>query len=444
MSGRDHRGSGGGRPPRLLLAVLCAAAVANVYYAQPLLERFAADLAIPTSVVGWVVTLSQLGYLVGLVVLVPLGDVISRRVLIAVQLAATAVGTGIAATASTATGLFVGVAIAGLFSVVVQIVVAFAAAISDPAERGRTIGVVTSGVVVGIILARTVSGAVADLAGWRVVYLGSAALCAALAVAAAVALPRDGHRGRRRGYLAALASVVVLTATNRIFRVRAGMAFFVFASFGVLWSGIALPLSAAPWHLSTTGIGLFGVAGLAGALGAARAGRWADRGHGQIVTGAALLLLVASWAATGQTTSSLLLLAVGVVVLDFAVQAVHVTSQNQIVATRPDDSSRLIGSYMVFYSLGSALGAVTTTTLYARAGWGAVSLAGAGYATAALALWGIDQLIQRRHAAAPHGMRRLRPARTPGTGITADRRGQLHLRPRRHQRRMVPAQDGRR
>jgi predicted MFS family arabinose efflux permease len=392
------------RPPRLLLAVLCAAGVANVYYAQPLLARIGTDLAIPVSDLGWVVALSQLGYLVGLVVLVPLGDVLSRRVLIAAQLVATAVGTTIAATAPTATGLLVGVTIAGLFSVVVQIAVAFAAAISDPAERGRTIGVVTSGVVVGIILARTVSGAVADLAGWRAVYLASAVLCAALAMAAAAALPRDRHRehahpdehGRRRRYLAALASVVALTATNRAFRVRAGMTFFLFASFGVLWSGIALPLSAAPWHLSTTEIGLFGLAGLAGVLGAARAGRWADRGHGHVVTAAALLLLIASWAAIGQTTSSLLSLIVGVVVLDLAVQAVHVTSQNDIIATRPDAGSQLIGSDGVFYSLGSALGAATTTTLYDHAGWGVVSLTGAGYAAAALAVWCVDQLLLRR------------------------------------------------
>lgn len=225
---------------------------------------------------------------------------------------------------------------------------------------------------------------------------------------AAATLPRDGHRehdhehSRRRVYLTALASVVVLTATNRTFRVRAAMTFFLFASFGVLWSGIALPLSAAPWRLSTTAIGLFGVAGLAGVMGASRAGRWVDRGHGQVVTVTALVLLIASWAAIGQTTSSLLLLGVGVVVLDFAVQAVHVTSQNQIVATRPEAGSRLIGSYMVFYSLGSALGAVTTTTLYDRSGWGVVSLAGAGYAAAALAVWGIDQAIRRRPVAAAY------------------------------------------
>lgn len=404
-------------PPRLLLALLCAAAVANVYYAQPLLGRIGGDLGIATSDLGWVVTLSQAGYLAGLVILVPLGDLMSRRGLITLQLLATAVGTTVAGTASSAFALFVGVTVAGLFSVVVQVTVAFAADLADPAERGRTIGVVTSGVVTGIILARTVSGALADVAGWHAVYLGSAVACAGLAIVAAMRLPHDARRPgahRMRSYLIALASVPLLAAGNRIFRVRAAMTLFLFASFGVLWSGIALPLGAPPWNLSTTTIGLFGVAGLAGALAAARAGRWADRGHGDTVTVAALMLLIASWAAIGRLGDSLLLLAVGVVALDFAVQAVHVTSQDRIVATRPDAGSRLIGGYMVFYSLGSGLGAITTTALYDRAGWTAVSLAGAGYAVLALAVLGIDRIWR----AAEHA----RPAPCPAIA-TCDHRG---------------------
>jgi predicted MFS family arabinose efflux permease len=196
-----------------------------------------------------------------------------------------------------------------------------------------------------------------------------------------------------RTYATALASVGVLTVTNRVFRVRAVMTLFLFASFGVLWSGISLPLSGSPWHLSTSEIGLFGIAGLAGTLGAARAGAWSDRGHGGAVTAVALAVLIGSWAATGQAPRSLVLLVLGVVLLDAAVQAVHVTSQNQIVATRPAASSRLIGSYMVFYSVGSALGAVTATTLYATAGWTAVSTAGALYAVATLVVWTIDRFV---------------------------------------------------
>jgi predicted MFS family arabinose efflux permease len=383
------------RPVKVLLAAICAVAVANVYYAQPLLGRLGSELSIPTGELGLVVGAGQVGYLLGLVVLLPLGDLVSRRALTVGLLAATAAGTGLAGFSANRTLLLAGLLVAGFFSVVVQVSVAYAAALSDRTERGRNIGVVTSGVVVGIILARTVSGTVADLAGWRAVYLGTAVLSLALAALAFRRLPAETRAvaNPARTYATALASVGVLTVTNRVFRVRAVMTLFLFASFGVLWSGISLPLSGSPWHLSTSEIGLFGIAGLAGTLGAARAGAWSDRGHGGAVTAVALAVLIGSWAATGQAPRSLVLLVLGVVLLDAAVQAVHVTSQNQIVATRPAASSRLIGSYMVFYSVGSALGAVTATTLYATAGWAAVSTAGALYAVAALVVWTIDRVV---------------------------------------------------
>jgi predicted MFS family arabinose efflux permease len=377
----------------LLLAGLCAVSVANIYYAQPLLERIGAGLSIPAGQLGWVVAVGQAGYLVGLAALVPLGDWVSRRKLIAAQLVLAGAGTAVAATSAGPAGLFAGIGIAGVFSVAVQVAVAYTAALSSPGERGRNIGFVTSGVVIGIIMARTMAGLVAELAGWRAVYLASALASAAMAVLAWLLLPDDRRRERPRSYGAAVASVAILTATNRVFRTRAAIAFFLFASFGVLWSGLALPLSHAPWHLSTAQIGLFGFAGLAGTLGAARAGRWADRGRAAPVTVLALAVLIASWWFTGQAGHSLWLAAAGAVLLDFAVQAVHVTSQNLIVAETPESSSRIIASYMICYSLGSALGAVTTAALYERAGWPASATLGACYAAAALAVWIVDRVI---------------------------------------------------
>ncbi|MGQ4270191.1 MFS transporter [Nocardiopsis changdeensis] len=378
---------------RGLLAVLCAVAVANVYYAQPLVERIGADLGIPEAGTGAVVAAAQAGYLVGLVLLVPLGDLVDRRALIAVQLAAVAAGCALVALATGSAVLLAGMAVVGLFSVVVQVAVAHVAAVSGPAERGRNMGTVTGGVVVGVILARTVSGTVADLADWRWVYAGSAVLVTVLAAAVVALPPARRARGRSLagGYARAVASVFTLTATDRVFRVRALVCLFLFASFGVLWSGMALPLGAGPWHLSTTQIGLFGLVGAAGALGAARAGRWADRGLGGAVTTGSLAAAVAAWPLIGQAGNSLVWFAAGVVVLDFAVQAVHVTSQDRIVAADPGSSGRTIGAYMVFYSSGSALGAVTAAWVYAQAGWGAVSVLGAAYAGAALAVWLADR-----------------------------------------------------
>ena len=344
------------------------------------------DLGVPAELTGWIVAIGQVGYLAGLVLLVPLGDVVDRRRLIAVHLALTAAGMILTASASAAWVAFVGLAAAGVFAVVVQIAVAYAASVSPPAERGRNIGVVTSGVVVGILGARIVTGTLAEVWGWRSVYAVLAALALGLAALVLVVLPSEERTDRPVGYRRAVVPLGGLFG-QRIFLTRGLIAFFLFASFGTLWSGLSLSLTDVPWQLSESEIGLFGIAGLAGALGAARAGRWADVGRTAPVTGVALALLVLSWAAIAQLPWSLWLLVVGIVVLDFAVQAVHVGNQHLLTAAHPDRTSSVIGGYMVFYSLGSALGAAATTAVLTAHGWTGSSLLGAGFAACALVVW---------------------------------------------------------
>ncbi|MEU1006763.1 MFS transporter [Streptomyces tibetensis] len=370
---------------KVLFAVVCAVAVATVYAGQPLLAQVGDDLGVPDADLGWIVTSGQLGYLAGLALLVPLGDMVDRRRLIAGHLVLAAVGTVLAALAAGTWLLLVGLAVAGLFAVVVQTTVAYAAALVTPDERGRTLGMVTSGVVIGILGGRIAAGALAALWGWRSVYAALAVLLVALAHLVMRLLPPD-PRTDRFTYREVLASLSRLFR-ERLFLARGLMAFFLFASFGTLWSGLALPLGSAPWHLSTAQIGLFGIAGLAGALGAARAGRWADAGFVRAVTGGALVLLIASWPAIGQASWSLWLLGVGVLVLDFAVQAVHVSNQHLLAAAFPHRTSSVIGGYMIFYSLGSALGATATTTAFAITGWTGSSIIGAAFAVCALLVW---------------------------------------------------------
>ncbi|UBU08571.1 MFS transporter [Nonomuraea gerenzanensis] len=364
---------------RAVLALVCAVAVSVVYGIQPVIEAAGRDLGLDEGSLGWLVAAGQIGYLAGLVLLVPLGDLVDRRRLITVHLLLTAAGAGVAAIAPVAAVAIAGLALAGLFAVVVQITVAYVAAVSPAGERGRNIGAVTSGVVVGILGVRVVAGTLGEHAGWRVVYLVIAGLCAALALAARLTLEPELRRPRA-SYGDALSELVRLAAGDRLLLSRGLVAFFLFASFGTLWSGLALPLGDAPWHLGSTEAGLFGLAGLTGALGAARAGRWADRGRAPAVTCWALAVLAASWLLIAQAGSSLWLLIAGVVVLDFAVQAVHVSNQHLLTTARPDRSSGVIGAYMACYSLGSALGAVTTTWAYSAAGWTAASLLGAAYA----------------------------------------------------------------
>ncbi|MYW97946.1 MFS transporter [Amycolatopsis rubida] len=379
---------------RTVFAAVCAVAVASIYAAQPVLAEIGTDLGVPGAGLGWIVAAGQLGYLAGLAALVPLGDLVDRRKLIAVHLLLTAVGAALAAVATQTWLLLTGLVLAGLFAVVVQTTVAYAAALSTPEERGRTLGVVTSGVVIGILGARVAAGALAELRGWRSVYVALAVLLVTLAGLVLKTMPPD-PRPEGTTYRQVLNSLGGLFR-KPLFLSRGLIAFFLFASFGALWSGLSLPLAEEPWNLGTAQIGLFGLVGLAGALGAARAGHWADRGRASLVTGGALVLLAVSWLAIGQP--SLWLLGLGVLVLDFAVQAVHVSNQHLLTAAHPDRTSSVIGGYMIFYSLGSALGAAATTAAFAGAGWAGSAVLGAAFAGCAFAVWATARRRTRTRA----------------------------------------------
>jgi predicted MFS family arabinose efflux permease len=383
------------RPLVALFAVACGLAVANVYYAHPVLDAMAASFGIDEATVGIVVTVTQVGYAVGLILVVPLGDVLDRRRLIVAQfvlLTAALVVVGAAPSSGVLLGAMV---LVGVLAVVTQVLVAFAATLAGEHERGAVVGTVTSGVVIGILLARTFAGAVTDVAGWRAVYLASGALTLALSALLLRYLPSATRPARRIGYGRLLRSMLSMYRTEPTLRTRAALAMLIFAAFNVLWASLLLPLREPPHSMSHGAIGLFGLAGAAGALGAARAGRLADRGFGRITTGAALALLLVSWVPIALVRHSLLALVVGLIALDFAVQAVHVTSQSLIYRIDPAARSRLVGAYMVFYSIGSAGGAIASTTVYARAGWTGVCALGAAISATALAVWAHAELIRR-------------------------------------------------
>lgn len=378
-----------------LFAVTCAMAVANVYFAQPLLESMATSLSVSPGAIGIVVTATQAGYVLGLLFIVPLGDLLNRKKLILTQLLLSALALCAVGLAQDWGMLLGAMMLVGLMAVVVQVVVAYVATLALPEQRGEVVGTVTSGVVLGILLARFVSGAVADLAGWRGVYFVSAALMIGMALVLLRTMPASPAAPAKGGYWALLRSVYQLYLTERTLRVRGTFALLIFAAFSVLWTSMVLPLSAPALSLSHTQIGLFGLAGVAGALAAARAGRLADRGLGNRTTGVALLLLTVSWLPTAFVESSLLAMVVGVVLLDFAVQAVHVTNQSLIFAARPDAQSRLVGAYMCFYSIGSGLGAIAATYVYAHFGWVAVCILGAAISASALLYWIYLELTSR-------------------------------------------------
>lgn len=371
----------------LLFAIACGLAVGNVYYAQPLLDAMAEAFAMAPATIGIVITLTQIGYGLGLVLLVPLGDLLNRRRLIVTQTLLSTAALLMIALAPNSVWLLLGMTLTGLLAVVTQVLVAYAATLAVPAQRGRVVGVVTSGIVVGILLARTIAGVMADLAGWRAIYLLSAGLTLLMALLLLRVLPRDEAAQPPSGYVELIASVFSLFRQEPVLRQRAILALLTFASAMVLWTPMVLPLAAPPLSLSHSEIGLFGLAGAAGALAAARAGHLADRGLGQWVSGLSLLLMVASWLPIALTQSSLWALLLGVITLDLGLQAVHVTSQSMIYNVRPEAQSRLTAGYMLFYSIGSALGSITSTAMYAWAGWTGVCLLGAAINAVALSYW---------------------------------------------------------
>ena len=373
----------------LLFAVASGLAVANAYFAHPLLDVMAADLGLPSATIGLVVGATQVGYGLGLIFLVPVGDLLDRRKLVIVQSLLSVAALFCVGFASTGLALLVAMAAMGFFAVVTQAFVAYAASLASPARRGEVVGTVTSGIVLGILLARVVAGALADVSGWRAVYLLSAALTLMIAAVLFYVLPPQPGRGERLSYPKLIGSLVTVFLQERVLRVRAILAMLIFADVTILLTPLVLPLSAPPFSLSHTAIGLFGLAGAAGALGAARAGRWTDRGHGERVTGIALVLMLVSWLPIALLSHSILWLIAGMLILDFGLQAVHVTNQGLIYRVRPEAQSRLTAAYMVFYSIGSALGSSSSTVVYAHYGWTSVCLLGATIAASALVFWAV-------------------------------------------------------
>ncbi|MFE9279463.1 MFS transporter [Paenibacillus glucanolyticus] len=375
----------------LLFAVACGMSVANIYFAQPLLDELSNEFNMDYSIIGILITVTQVFYALGLLLLVPLGDLLNQRRLIIAQMAISIMALVIVGTASSGTMLFAGLALVGLLAVVTQTIVAFAATTAAPAERGRVVGMVTSGVVIGILLARTISGILKDLAGWRSVYLVSAALMLLMVYALYKVMPDGERKVKTVPYSQLLKSVLMLFLQERLLRIRAVLAMLIFTAFSMLWTPLALPLSSPPLSLSHSAIGAFGLVGVVGALAAAKAGKLADRGYGQRTTGIALFLLLLSWLPISYTEQSLFALVIGIVLLDLAVQAVHVTNQSMIFALRPQARSRMVAGYMIFYSIGSAAGSIASTHIYGQYGWHGVCVLGASVSAFALIFWVITK-----------------------------------------------------
>ena len=374
----------------LLLAAASAFSVANVYYVQPLLDAIAHDFSISLAAVGMVITVTQLGCALALLLVVPLGDRLNRHRLLAGQQLGLIGALLLVGWAHSAPWLLVGMLLVGLLgTAMTQGLIAYAAALAAPQERGRVVGAAQGGVVLGLLLARTLSGALADVGGWRTVYFFSAGVTLVLLPILSRLLPAPHTTPSTLSYPALLRSMLSLLLHDRTLQIRGMLALLMFGAFSLFWSSLVLPLSQAPFNFSHAAVGAFGLVGAVGALAAVRAGHLADRGLGlgQAASGVCLLLLTLAWLPLGLLGSGLVWLVAGIVLLDLAGQAIHVLNQSMIFSAHPQSHSRLVGCYMLFYAVGSGLGAFAGTHMYAWAGWSGVCWLGAGVSLSALLFW---------------------------------------------------------
>ena len=373
-------------PLVLIMAVATGLAVASNYYAQPLLPTMARAFGVTPARAGLVVTTAQVGYGLGLLLVVPLGDLVERRGLVLGMSLLTAAGLVITALAPTMTMVLAGTALTGLCSVVAQVLVPFAATLARPEQRGKVVGTVMSGLLLGILLARTVAGALADLGSWRTIYWVGAGAMLASTLVLRWALPRYQH-SLGLSYLQLMRSILTLFREEPVLRLRALLGASIFGAFATLWTSLSFLLASPPYGYSAGAIGLFGLAGLAGALAASGAGRLGDRGLGRQATGWGLVLLLLSWGVLALARHSLAGIVLGVLLLDLAVQDIHISNQSALYRIRPEARNRLTAAYMTCYFMGGALCSLLSATAYARVGWAGVSAVGAGVSAIGLAGW---------------------------------------------------------
>ncbi|MCB5164694.1 MFS transporter [Streptomyces bambusae] len=387
-----QHGTAGAPPGRLvvLLAASCGLTVANLYYAQPLLDVLRLTFRLDEGTVGTLVTVTQIGYALGMLLLVPLGDRLENRRLISVLLAVVTAAMAVAGLAPDFAVLLGAALIAGAASVVAQILVPFAADLAPDHTRGQVVGRVMSGLLAGILLSRTLGSLLAEAAGWRAVYLVSAALMGVLAVTLRIALPRRTPTAQG-GYAALLRSTLRLVRTQPVLRRRAVYQAAMFGAFSAFWTTISYVLTDAPFHYSQIGIGLFALVGAAGALVAPLAGRWADRGRGRPMTAAGFVLCIGALGLAMLGQHHIVLLVAAAVLLDLAVQSTLIVGQHAIYQLDGSARARLNSIYIATFFFGGALGSQIGSFAFRWGGWTAVTGCAAVLPALALLLWLTDR-----------------------------------------------------
>ncbi|CAB5674566.1 Inner membrane transport protein ynfM [Delftia tsuruhatensis] len=379
----------------LLMATACGLCAGANYFNQPLLHSIAVDLGISEARASLTVTMAQVSYALGLLLLVPLGDMLERRRLVLCLMLLAALGMLASGMAHSFGLLAAGTLMTGLFSVAAQVLVPMAASFAAPGASGRAVGLVMSGLLIGILAARSVAGVLSDLGGWNAVYWAGAIATAGTALALRRVLP-EARPSQRIGYGQVMRSLLTLLREQPRLRSRALIGGLGFATVSVLFSTMALLLAGPAYGLGDAQIGLIGLVGVAGALMANMAGRLADRGLEQRTTLAGGLLMLAGWGALWLGGTSLWWFLAGLLIVDAALQALHISNQNVIYALAPAARSRINAVYMTGYFIGASLGSAVGSYVWLHWGWSGASLAGLALSLATLAVVARDRTLARR------------------------------------------------
>ncbi len=369
-----------------IMALACGLTAANIYYNQPLLVAFAHSFGVSESSAGFISTVTQLGFALGLLLLVPLGDIFARRNLICGAMIAVVLGLITIALAPSLTVLAIASLVMGIANVVPQMIVPFAASLARPEERGRVVGTVMSGLLIGILLARTISGFVGAYLGWRAMYWIAAGLMTLLLVTLYFSLPQEAPRAKI-SYPRLLRSLWDLLLREPVLHEVSLFGALTFASFQLFWVTLTFFLSTPLYHFGSDMIGLFGLVGVVGALTATLVGKQADRSNPRVITGlmlAIVLLTYGIFLLTGQWLWGLIL---GVILLDLGTQGAHISNQTRIYARPQPTHSRLNTIYMFSYFIGGSLGSALGTYAWSVAGWPGVCILGIVLMTLALGLY---------------------------------------------------------
>ena len=374
--------------PRLvfILAVACGITVANLYWAQPLLDTIAKTYNSKASTAGMIVTFTQIGYALGLIFLVPLGDLLERRRLVLSILLATAAVLVLASASPSINYFIVSSFIIGISSVVAQVLVPFAASLAKDHERGKVVGQVMSGLLVGILLARTLAGFISEFAGWRSVFGIASLLIFILAFILRKALPQYSLKINLT-YPQLLGSVYQLFKEEKLLRKRSVYGALVFAMFSVLWTSLTFLLAGPVYNFSDAIIGLFGLVGASGAFSANIAGRLADKGKENLSTIFFLILNLTAFILMLSGQSSLILLVAGIILLDAGVQGTHITNQSLVYRLRPDARSRITTVYMASFFIGGSAGSAASAIFYELWDWSGVCWLGISIAVISVIYW---------------------------------------------------------